>query len=150
MNSEAEFGERMSKRTPRGMCLYQQIKQLITPLWSVKSGFHLDFCAFCCSSWFFLARFCFSSSDVRCCFLLLFVAFCCFSLLFVAPRCSFWLFTALLLISTTFYVGPELVRMNDGNEKCSLLLFVARFGFWYVFSFGVRCLLLFFVALSCF
>ena len=53
------------------------------------------FCAFRCSSWLFLARFGFSSSDVRCCFSLLFVAFCCFSLLFVACRCSFWLFTAL-------------------------------------------------------
>ena len=53
------------------------------------------FCALRCSSWFFLARFGFSSSDVRCCFLLLFVAFCCFSLLFVARRCSFWLFIAL-------------------------------------------------------
>ena len=53
------------------------------------------FCALRCSSWFFLARFGFSSSDVRCCFLLLFVTFCCFSLLFVARRCSFWLFIAL-------------------------------------------------------
>ena len=41
--------------------------------------------------------------------------------------------------------------MNEnGNEKCSLLLFVARFGFWCVFPFAVRCLLLLFVALSCF
>ena len=40
------------------------------------------------------------------------VAFCCFLLLFVAPRCSLWLFTALLLISTTFYIGPELVRIH--------------------------------------
>ena len=33
--------------------------------------------------------------------------------------------------------------MNEnGNGKCSLLLFVARFGFWGVFPFAVRCLLL--------
>ena len=43
------------------------------------------------------------------------------------------------------------MRMNEnGNEKCSLLLFVARFGFWCVFPFAVGCLLLLFVALSCF
>ena len=43
------------------------------------------------------------------------------------------------------------MRMNEnGNEKCFLLLFVARFGFWCVFPFAVRCLLLLFVALSCF
>ena len=42
------------------------------------------------------------------------------------------------------------MRMNEnGNEKCSLLLFVARFGVWCVFPFAVRCLLLFFIALSC-
>ena len=35
--------------------------------------------------------------------------------------------------------------MHNRNEKCSLLHFVARFGFWYVFPFCVRCLLLFFV-----
>ena len=43
------------------------------------------------------------------------------------------------------------MRMNEnGNEKCSLLLSVARFGFWCVFPFAVRCLLLLFVALSFF
>ena len=43
------------------------------------------------------------------------------------------------------------MRMNEnGNEKCSLLLFVVRFGFWCVFRFAVRCLLLLFIALSCF
>ena len=32
------------------------------------------------------------------------------------------------------------MRMNEnGNEKCSLLLFVARFGFWWVFPFAARC-----------
>ena len=42
------------------------------------------------------------------------------------------------------------MRMNEnGNEKCSLLPFVARFGFWCVFPFAVHCLLLLFVALSC-
>ena len=104
------------------------------------------FCAFRCSSWFFLARFGFSSSDVRCCFLLLsvafFAAFRCPSLHFLAFHCS-W--------HQPPSIGPELVRMNEnGNEKCSLLLFVTRFGFWCVFPFPVRCLLLLFVALSCF
>ena len=37
--------------------------------------------------------------------------------------------------------------MNEnGNEKCSLLLFVTRFGFGGVFPFAVRCFLLLFVA----
>ena len=41
--------------------------------------------------------------------------------------------------------------MNEnGNEKCSSFLFVSRFGFWCVFPFAVRCLLLLFIALSCF
>ena len=41
--------------------------------------------------------------------------------------------------------------MNEnGNEKYSLLLFVARFGLWGVFPFAFRCILLLFVARSCF
>ena len=67
----------------------------ITPCYLLSLVSIWTFCALRCSSWFFLARFGFSSSDVRCCFLLLFIAFCCFSLLFVARRCSFWLFIAL-------------------------------------------------------
>ena len=101
--------------------------------------------AFSCPFWFF---------QLRCPLLLfvLFVAFCCFSLLFVACRCSFWLFIALsgfslLLISTTFHRS----RIGANEWKCEWkMLFVARFGFWCVFPFAVRCLLLLFVALSCF
>ena len=75
-------------------------------------------------------------------FLLLFIAFRCTSLLFLAFHCSWYQPPS---------ISPELVRMNEnGNEKCSLLLFVAHFGFWFVFPFAVRCLLLLFVALSCF
>ena len=73
----------------------------------------------------FIARFGFSSFDVRFCFLLLFVAFCCFSLLVVAlSGCS------LLLIPTTLH------RSRVEANKCKwelkmlfFLLFVARFGF---------------------
>ena len=75
-------------------------------------------------------------------------AFCCFSLPVVALS-GF----SLLLIPTTFhrYRGSlELKQMNEnGNEKCSLLLFVAHFGFWdvlplpsVVFS-ALRCSFLF-------
>ena len=80
------------------------------------------------------------------------VCFCCASLLFAAFRFS-------LLLFLVFHcskcqppcIGPELKQTNEnGNEKCSLLLFVARFGFWGVFPFGVRCFLLLFVARSCF
>ena len=82
---------------------------------------------------FFIARFNFSSSDVRLCFLLLFVAFCCFLLPVVAPS-GF----SFLLMSMG---RPELKQMNEnGNEKCFLLL---------VLVFGA-CFHLPFVALFCF
>ena len=69
-----------------------------------------------------------------------------FHLDFCVFRCSSWLFLARFPS-----IGPEVVRMNEnGNKKCSLLLFVARFGFWCVFPFAVYCLSLLFVALSCF
>ena len=56
------------------------------------------------------------------------IAFCCYSLLFVARCCSLWF--SLLLMSTTPFIDPKLKQMNEnGNEKCSVLLFVARFGF---------------------
>ena len=117
--------------------------------WVLKPGFHLDFLCpsllvlvFSCPFWFFQLW----------CPLLLFVALRSFLLLFIAFRCPSLLFLA---FHCSWYkppsTGPELVRMNEnGNEKCSLLLFVARFGFWCVFPFAVRCLLLLFVALSCF
>ena len=40
------------------------------------------------------------------------------------------------------------MRMNEnGNKKCSLLFFVACFGFWCVFPFAADCFLLLFVLL---
>ena len=83
------------------------------------------FCAFRCSSWFFLARFGFSSSNVRCCFLLLFVAFRCFSLLFVARRCSFWPF---IVLDINHFPNVqnwcELMKMGMKNALCCFLLLV--------------------------
>ena len=70
-------------------------------------------------------------------------------------ECPPWLVVALsgfsLLLMSTLSISPELKQMNkNGNEKCSLLLFVARFGFWGVFPFAFRCFLLLSVARSCF
>ena len=74
-------------------------------------------------------------------------AFRCSSLLFAAFRCL-WLFVvalsdfSLLFMSTTLH-RSELKQMNEnGKEKCSLLLFVARFGFG-------ACFHLLLVALCC-
>ena len=97
-----------------------------------KREWKMLFVAVCRSFWFFISRFGFSSSDVHCYFSLLFVSFCCFSLpflLFLVFHCS-W--------CQPPFIGPELVRMNEnGNETCSLLLFVVRFSFWCVFPFAV-------------
>ena len=61
----------------------------------------------------FIARFGFSSSDVRFYFLLLFLAFSCFSLPVVALS-GF----SLLLMYPPPSIGPELEQMNEhGNEK---------------------------------
>ena len=77
-------------------------------------------------------------------FLLLFIGFAavhCFSLPVVA------LFGFSLLLCQPPSIGPELKQVNEnGNEKWSLLLFVARFGFGGMFPFAVRCFLLLFVA----
>ena len=98
------------------------------------------FCALRCSSWFFLARFGFSSSDVRCCFLLLFVAFCCFSLLFVARRCSFWLFIALDINHLPLVQNwCEWMKMGMKNALCCFLLLVLVFGACFHLPFVAFC-----------
>ena len=99
--------------------------------------------AFSCPFWFF---------ELQCPLLLfvLFVAFCCFAAFhcFSLPVVALSGFSnSLLLISTTFHRS----RIGANEWKCEWkMLFVARFGFWFVFPFAVRCLLLLFVALSCF
>ena len=78
---------------------------------------------------------------------ILFVALSSLLLLFIARCCSLWIFNCSWCQPP--FIGPELVRMNEnGNEQCSLLLFVARCGFWCVFPFALRCFLLLFVVPS--
>ena len=104
---------------------------------------------FRCSSWLFLACFGFSSSDVRCCFSLIFVAFCCFSLLSRCPSLLFLAFHYSWFQPPS--IVPELVRLNEnGMKNALLLLFIAHFGFWCVFPFAVHCRSLPFVTFSCF
>ena len=122
---------------------------------SIKPGFHFDFLclllpvlvfpatlsvfAFCCSSLLFTAFRCLS---------LPFVAFCCL-LLLVVVLSGF----SLLLMSTTFN-RSRLKQMNEnGKEKCSLLLLLARCcSFWFLgrVSIAFCCFSLLFVDLSCF
>ena len=111
------------------LLIYESIYDLLNSpkCMSVMPGFDLDFCAFCCSFWFFLARFGFSS-------FLLFVDLRCF-LLPVLALSGF----SLLLISTTFNRSRQQMKEN-GNKKCSLLLSVALCcSFWFVVSVSICC-----------
>ena len=88
----------------------------------------------------FLARFGFSSSDVHCCFLLLFVSFCCFSLLFVARRYSFWLFIALDINHLPLVQKwCECMKMGMKNALCCFLLLVLVFGACFHLPFVAFC-----------
>ena len=104
-----------------------------------KAWFPFRLCVFRCSSWLFLARFGFSSSDVHCCFLLLFVAFCCFSLLFVARR-SFLLFIALDINHLPLVQKwCECMKMDMKNALCCFLLLVLVFGACFHLPFVAFC-----------
>ena len=128
------------------LCFFKSVNHC--PIF-LEPGFHLHFLclsllvlSFSCPFWFFQLRDPLWLFVALGSFLLLFIAFRRPSLLFLAFHCSSY---------QPPPIGPEVVRMyENGNEKCSLLLFVARFGFWCVFPFAVCCLLLLFIALSWF
>ena len=73
------------------------------------------------------------------------LAFCCFQ----CPLLPFLVFSGSWCQPP--FISPKLLWMNENwNEKRSRLLFVARFGFWWVFPIAVCWFLLLFVARSSF
>ena len=110
--------------------------------------FICSFFTICFSFWFFITRFGFSTMMlvlVFCCSLLLFDAFRCLSLPVLAYSGFSWLLIFLW----------SRICANEWKWECRMLVvhrycfFFARFGFWGVFPFSVRCFLLLFVAGSC-